>query len=299
MAKSEALSQIIEALRSRPMPADVTWDERRQAMEAFQAGLTLPDDVRTEPTRVADVPVEWITTPGADSARVILYLHGGGYTLGSPATHRYLMQSVGRAGGARVLGVDYRLAPEAPFPAALDDAVAVWKWLLAEGFEPRSCIIAGDSAGGGLALATLIRLREEGVFLPAGAVCLSPWTDLSASGDSLVTKADEDPMVTGEMLELMARTYLAGEDPLHPLASPLFADLAGLPPLLIQVGSAEILLDDALRLAERARRADVDVTLETWNDMIHVFQAFPSLPETERAVASIGEFVRRRTAATA
>jgi acetyl esterase/lipase len=298
MAKSKALQDLIDALRARPIPLDMPWDERRRSMEEWQAGLRIPDDVRTEPVRAGGVRAEWISRPDSDLERAILYLHGGGYTLGSIATHRFLMQAIGQATGARVLGVDYRLAPENPFPAAVEDAVSAWRWMLEHGLVATRCAIAGDSAGGGLTLATLIALRDRGMPLPGATALLSPWTDLTGSGASVRTKAAEDPMVTQAMLGRMAAAY-AADDLRHRLASPLFADLAALPPMLIQVGSAEILLDDSTRLAERARAAGTEVELETWPDMVHVFQAFPSLAEAGQAIARIGEFVRVRTGAPA
>ncbi len=290
---SEALATIVAALRARPPRTDLSWAERRRQMEEWQAGLALPDDVRVEPVDAHGVPAEWIDTPGASAQRVILYLHGGGYCMGSIATHRHLMQRIGRAAGARVLGVDYRLGPEHPFPAAVEDAVAAYRFLLASGVDPRAVAIAGDSAGGGLTIAALLALRDRGEPMPGAAVGLSPWTDLAGTGDSIRTKAALDPMVTADALALMARSYLDGADPRNPLASPLFADLSVLPPLLLQVGSAEILLDDATRRAERGRAAGVTVELEAWDEMIHVFQAFPMLAESGKAIDRIGGFLRR------
>jgi acetyl esterase/lipase len=299
MAKSAALQEIIDAIRSRPIPMDVSWAERRQAMEAWQAGLKIPAEVKTQPVDASGVRAEWIWRPESDRGRAILYLHGGGYAIGSIATHRYLMQRIAQTSGARVLGIDYRLAPENPFPAAVDDAVTAWRWMLGQGLQPARCAIGGDSAGGGLTLATLVALRDRGLALPGVGVLLSPWTDLAATGASIKTKAAEDPMVTDAGLRSMADAYLAGTDPRHPLASPLYADLAGLPPLLIQVGSAEILLDDATRVAEKAKAAGAEVALEAWPDMLHVFQAFPTLAESGQAIQRIGDFVRSKTAASA
>jgi acetyl esterase/lipase len=299
MAKSQALQDLIDALRSRPIPMDVSWADRRKAMEEWQAGLKLPADVKTQPVDAGGVRAEWIWRPESDLDRAFLYLHGGGYAIGSIATHRYLMQSVGKASGTRVLGIDYRLAPENPFPAAVEDAVTAWRWMLAQGLEPKRCAIAGDSAGGGLTLATLIALRDRGIPLPGAAALLSPWTDLAGTGASVKTKAAEDPMVTEPGLRMMADAYLGGADARNPLASPLYANLSGLPPLLIQAGSAEILLDDATRIAERAKAAGVEVELEAWEDMVHVFQAFPMLAEAGQAIEKIGAFVRARTSTRA
>jgi acetyl esterase/lipase len=194
------------------------------------------------------------------------------------------------------LGVDYRLAPEHPFPAAVEDATAAYRWLVSRGTDPAHIAIAGDSAGGGLTLATLIALRDAGDPLPAAAACLSPWVDLEGVGASMTSKAAVDPFVRKEMIEFMAQQYLGGRDLRTPLAAPLYADLQGLPPLLIQVGTAEVLLDDATRIAERARAAGVEVSLEVWDDMIHVWQLFaPMLPEGQQAIERIGAFIRAHT----
>jgi acetyl esterase/lipase len=244
------------------------------------------------------VPAEWVVAPGADARRVILYLHGGGYTIGSINTHRELAARLSRAAAARVLVIDYRLAPEHPHPAAVDDATAAYRWLLANGVDPARIVVAGDSAGGGLTVATLVALRDAHTPLPAAGVCLSPWVDLEGSGESMTTKAAVDPMVQRDGLLKMAAAYLAGQDARTPLAAPLYANLSGLPPLLIQVGTAETLLDDSTRLAERARKAGVNVTLDPWEDMIHVFQAFATyLPEARQAIDRIGEFVKQRAVA--
>jgi acetyl esterase/lipase len=217
--------------------------------------------------------------------------------IGSIKTHRDLAGRISRAAGARVLNVDYRLAPEHPHPAAVEDATAAYRWLLARDQDPRRLAIAGDSAGGGLTIATLVALRDQDHPLPAAAVCLSPWVDLEGVGDSMKTCADIDPMIQLDHLLQMAKLYLGGLPPRTPLAAPLYADLSGLPPLYIQVGTAETLLDDSNRIAERARKVGVDVTLEPWEDMIHVFQAFaPILPEGQQAIDKIGEFLRARWA---
>ncbi|MCH8345634.1 MAG: alpha/beta hydrolase, partial [Chloroflexi bacterium] len=219
---------------------------------------------------------------------------------GSINTHREMISRLSRASGARALAIDYRLAPEHPFPAAIEDATTAYRWLLSSGVDPARLVIAGDSAGGGLTVATLISLRDAGDPLPAAAVCLSPWVDMEAASDSMTTKAEADPMITQKDVLEGAQAYLNGADPRTPLASPIHADLSGLPPLLIHVGTAEVLLDDSTRLAERARSAGVDVTLEPWDDMIHVFQFFASmLPEGQQAIDRIGEFVREHVGAKA
>jgi acetyl esterase/lipase len=294
---SEMLQMIVNMMRAQrsTIPPELDPVVMRANMEQMTTLMPLPPDVKAEPTAVAGVPAEWVTTPDVDPARTVLYLHGGGYVIGSVNTHRDLAGRISRAAGARVLNVDYRLAPEHPHPAAVDDATAAYRWLLGSGQDPRRLAVAGDSAGGGLTVATLVALRDQKQPLPAAGVCLSPWVDLEGTGDSMTTCAELDPMVQKEPLGRMARFYLGDLDARTPLAAPLYADLSGLPPLLIQVGTAETLLDDATRIAERARKAGVDVTLEVWDDMIHVFQAFaPMLPEGQQAIDKIGEYLRAR-----
>jgi len=234
-----------------------------------------------------------IATPGARAGRHIPYLHGGGYIAGSPALYQHLTWRLAAAGRARISVIDYRLAPEHPFPAALDDADAAWRGLLAEGVDSRQCVVMGDSAGGGLALALMLKLRDRGAPLPAAAVALSPWTDLAITGASCRLNATADPMLNGNDLRPLAAHYLGGADPGNPYASPLYGDPRGLPPTLFQVGSDEVLLDDSVRMAERMRDGGCAVTLEIWPRMPHVWQAFvPFLPEAGRAIARIGAFVR-------
>jgi phosphinothricin tripeptide acetyl hydrolase len=240
-------------------------------------------------------PAEWLRPPGAVAGRVVLYLHGGGYVIGSPRSHRHLAAAIARAAGTPALLPDYRLAPEHPFPAALEDAVAAYEWLLARGIAPERIVVAGDSAGGGLTVATLLALRDRGLPTPGGGVCISPWVDLTCSGGSYATKAAADPIVLRQSVAMMAQAYAGTGDFKAPLVSPLFADLRRLPPLLVQVGSDEVLLDDARGLAERARAAGVDVRFEEWPAMVHVWPWFLGmLDEAERAVGVIGEFVRAR-----
>jgi epsilon-lactone hydrolase len=295
---SPELEMVVTMMRAASPETPLSILEMRAGLEAMVASVPHDPEVRHEPTTAGGVPAEWQIAPHADPGRTILYLHGGGYCVGSMNTHRDLASRLSRAAAARVLLIDYRLAPEHPHPAAVDDATAAYRWLLANNATPARTVVAGDSAGGGLTVATLLALRDARVPLPAAGVCLSPWVDLEASGESMTTKAAVDPMVQRDGLLGMAAAYLAGQNARTPLASPLYADLSGLPPLLIQVGTAETLLDDATRLAERARKAGVTVTLEPWEDMIHVWQAFAMvLPEGQQAVERIGEFVRAQTAA--
>ena len=293
MASAE-LQMVLDLLRAQPLPREQSLTEQRAALENLTALAPRPEDVTFAPVQVAGRAAEWVAAPGVSFERALLYLHGGGYCIGSINTHRQLAADLSRAAGVRVLLLDYRLAPEHPFPAAVDDAVAAYRFLLDGGFEPRRVAIAGDSAGGGLTAATLLALRDADVRLPAAAALLSPWLDLTLSGESMTTRADADPMVQRAPLQRMADAYLNGADPQTPLASPLFADLRHLPPLLIHVGTAETLLDDARRFAARATAAGVDATLEVWDDMVHVWHAFAFvLPEARDANARIGAFLRR------
>ena len=240
------------------------------------------------------VEVLWVVPAESVAARVLLYFHGGGYTLGSVRSHCDLMARIGAAAACRVLGVNYRLAPEAHFPSPVEDAVAVYEWLMAAGVQPSQIAVGGDSAGGGLAAALLLSLRDRGGALPAAAVLLSAWTDLTAQGESYVTRARLDPIHQRAMILATARQYLGPDgDAANPLASPLFGRLAGLPPLLLQVGDRETVLDDSTRFAAKASAAGVRANLEVYPNMIHVFQQFaPEIPEARQAIAGIGRFLR-------
>jgi monoterpene epsilon-lactone hydrolase len=255
----------------------------------------IPDDVRVTQVNADGVPAHWLAAPGADPGRVLLFLHGGGFALGSPRTHGELAARLGRASGMRVLFPEYRLAPEHPFPAALDDVLAAWHWLrTGQGLSARSLAVAGDSAGGGLATALLVAARDAGEALPSAAVLMSTTVDLTGSGASMTERADQDPFSTPAMLARFAAGYLAGADPKTPLASPLFAPLAGLPPLLIQVGTADLLLSDSERLAAAAAKAGVDVTLEVGEGLPHVYPILLGTPEAAEASERIGKFLRAR-----
>ena len=285
---------LVEILRDQPVLDGATIQDKRAGMEAMAGGAPLPDGTVVEPIDAGGVPAEWVSVEQPAGA-VLLYLHGGGYCIGSMNTHRAMAARLAAACGARALNVDYRLAPEHPHPAAVEDAVAAYRWLLGTGVAPEQVVVGGDSAGGGLVVATLLALRDDGDPLPAAGFCLSPWVDLECSGETMETKAAADPMVGKEGLTEMAAAYAGEHDLRHPLVSPLHAELSGLPPLLIQVGTAETLLDDAVRLAERARAAGVDVRLEAWDDLVHVFQAFaPMVPEAVEATEGIGAFVQER-----
>lgn len=294
---SPELQTVVQMLRSQPLLELPTLADLRAGFEQMALAFPVAADVKRTAVTAGSVPAEWIAAPGARDDRVVLYLHGGGYVIGSINTHREMTSRLSRAAAARCLLIDYRLAPENPFPAAVDDATAAYRWLVAQGIEPRRIVVAGDSAGGGLTVATLLSLRDAKVPLPAAGVCLSPWVDLEGIGESMTTKAALDPMVQKDGLVKMAAAYLGAASPRTPLAAPLYADLSGLPPLLILVGSAETLLDDAVRLADRAKKAGVDATLEVAEDMIHVWQLFAAmLPEGRESIERIGRWVREKTA---
>ena len=239
---------------------------------------------------------EWTSTPQDGSDAALLYLHGGGYVIGSLDSHRHLVAEVGRAAGCWALALDYRLAPEHPFPAAVEDAVAGYRYLLARDVKPGRIAVAGDSAGGGLVVAAMVAIREAGLPQPGCGWCISPWVDMEMTGETMTSKAATDPMVQRDGVFEMARLYLNGADPRSPLAAPIYADLAGLAPLLIQVGAAETLLDDAIRLAKVAGAADIGIDLQIWPEMVHVWHLFhPELKAGLRAIEAGGAFVRAHT----
>ena len=289
---SEQNKKVIELIKSRPMNPKASIEQRRAGMEKISERVA--SDVVCTPTEAGGIGAEWVVAPGAALDRAILYLHGGGYVTGSIVTHRATAARISRASGARVLVIDYRLAPEHPFPAALEDAVAAYRWLAGR-FDPRRIAFMGDSAGGGLALATLYKLRDEGFALPAAAVAVSPWTDLALTGPSLRANAAADPMLNVANLPTLANDYLAGADPRHHYASPLYGDASGLPPILIHVGSDEILRDDSIRMAEKLKAAGCDVEIEVWPRMPHAWHLFARIiPEGRHALARIGTFLQRR-----
>jgi epsilon-lactone hydrolase len=267
--------------------------ERRAAFDARGDQYPLPGDAVVTEVGAGGVPAHWITVPGADAGRVLLYLHGGGYQVGSFRSHAELASRLGRASGRPVLLPEYRLAPEHPFPAAVEDVLAVWRWLRSvQRLSASALAVAGDSAGGGLAVAMMTALRDGGEELPAAAVLISPWTDLSCSGVSMTERVDDDPIFVPDTIRQLAADYLAGADPRTPLASPLFARLEGLPPLLIQVGTAELLLSDAEELAKSAAAAGVDVTVQAGEGLPHVYPAMLGIPEAAEATDQAGAFLR-------
>lgn len=289
---NQAIESVSQLLRENNPMRGETIQEMRANMDASTGLMPLPEDVVYTPVQIDGVDAEWSEAPEVAVDRVILYFHGGGYTIGSIATHRQVVADLSRAAGVRVLSLAYRLGPENPHPAAVEDAVSAYRFLLSLELQPGHIAFAGDSAGGGLTVAALIAVRDAGLPSPAAGVCISPWLDLTQSGESYQTRAAEDPLVSKSMLDLMSAAYLDGQDPRQPTASPLFAKLEGLPPILIQVGTAEVLLDDSLRFAEAGKAAGVDVELQVWEDMIHVWHCFAALiPQGGEAIAKIAEYL--------
>jgi acetyl esterase/lipase len=291
--QSHILKQVFRLRRFLNAPPPVLDIQRERAQtEALASYFRTSKQLARTPVDACSVPAEWICAPAPFPDRIILYLHGGAYNSGSIASHRSLVANIATAAQARVLIIEYRLAPESPFPAAVEDTVAAYRWLMASAAAPEKIVVAGDSCGGGLALALVISLRETGEPVPGAIVCLSPWTDLTCTGESWATNRSRELLIDPGSLKQAAKLYLGDSDPQTPLASPLYADLTGLPPLLVQVGSDELLLSDAASLAERAEAAGVDVTLEVWEGMPHEWHfAARILPEARQAIDRIGVFV--------
>ncbi|PKU25496.1 alpha/beta hydrolase [Telmatospirillum siberiense] len=284
-----SLRAIWLARRDQPIP---TVAEARRNFEIFMAAMPIAADIEFQEIHIGDRAAAWLTPPGASLSRTLLFFHGGGFVIGNHKTHRGLAGDLAKAAGTRALSIDYRLAPEHPFPAALDDCLAAYRWLLEQGVSADSIVLAGDSAGGNLVISCLAALRDSGAPLPRGACLFSPWVDLALAGDSFESKAAADPRMTRQVLQIYQDAYLAGRDAQTPLASPLYARLGGLPPFLIQVGSDELLLDDATRLATRAAHAGVKVRLDVWPAMVHVWQAYaPMLSEGRQAIEEAGRFL--------
>jgi len=293
MVSPEAI-KLNELLRNAPKAVDMDLPHQREAGEHAEDMTSEPEGVLFE-----DAPAVgglWVTPRSWDGESAIMYLYGGGYVISSPHSRRKLAGHLANAAGARALVPRYHLAPERPFPSAVDDAAADYRWLLGEGHHPERVVIAGDSSAGGLTIAAMLKLRDDSAALPAGGVPISPWVDLACTGETLETNATADLTATKASLQRMAGQYLQGENPHTPLASPLYADLSGIPPLLVVVGGAEALLDDSVRLSRSAGMAGVDVTLYIGAGMQHIFPIYcGAIPESDAAVAMIGAWVRSRT----
>jgi len=296
---SHAMQDVIDGLREQRKAdagqAPPTLAERRATFSPAGRPHPLPDDVQVTEVTAGGVPAHWLDAPGTDADRVLIFLHGGGFEFGSVRSDGELAARLGRAAGMRVLFPEYRLAPEHHFPAAIDDVIAAYRWLRTDQrLRASSIAVAGDSAGGGLAVGLLVAIRDAGEALPAAAALMSPTVDLTSSGASMTERVDQDPISTPAMLRQFAADYLAGADPRTPLASPLFAPLAGLPPLLVLVGTADLLLSDSERLAAAADQAGVDVTLEIGEGLPHVYPLMLGTPEAAEATEEIGKFLRAR-----
>jgi len=284
-------------LRQSAFPVDSDVDEQRRLLRELLSAQPLPAEVTVTAAALGGVPTAEITVEGIESRHVVLYFHGGVYVMGDAFLSADLASQVGRRTQAKVISVDYRLAPEHPYPAAVDDALAAYEALLQSGVDPSDIAFAGESAGGGLAIATLVNARDHGLPLPAAAFVMSPYADLSLAGTSMETRHEVDPLLSREALQARVTDYTSGQDPALGLISPVFADLSDLPPLIIQAGTHEVLLDDALRLAQRAASADVEVTLDITPGVPHVFQAYyPILGEAAAALDRAGQFLSAQLA---
>ena len=298
---AEKVFEHLRGIAARALELIQDIDARRELIETYFRvdPSTSKVEGQWRPARNGHIPMEWVMGEGADPRRRILYIHGGSWVSGSPSGYRAFLSRVSRASGAVVLAVDYRLAPEHPFPAGLDDCVAAYQWMRQHGPEGEApagaAFLMGDSAGGNLALASLLKAGDSSLPLPQAVVAISPATDFTCGSPSLSSRADVDPIINPAALPMLIPVYLGRDaDPAHPYASPLFGDYSGMPPMLLQVGDAEVLLDDAVRLAERAKGQGCDATLEVWEGMPHVFQGFaPFLPEASAAIEKIGAFIQR------
>jgi epsilon-lactone hydrolase len=296
---SDAMEQVIAALRDQQIAnasrAAPPLSERRATFAPAGRAHAMPDDVLVTEVTAGGVLAHWLAAPEADTGRVLVFLHGGGFELGSLRSDGELAARLGRASGMRVLFPEYRLAPEHPFPAAVEDVRAAWHWLRTQqGLDAKSIAVAGASAGGGLSVALLVATRDAGEELPAAAVLMSPTVDLTCSGRSMTERVGQDPLSTPAMLRQFAADYLAGADPKSPLASPLFASLSGLPPLLVQAGTADLLFSDSERLAKATSESGVEVTLEIGEGLPHVYPIMLGTPEAAEATERIGKFLRAR-----
>ena len=290
---SPELNALVNAKRANPYRDDASLEQLRAESEGRIEANPLPEGTEVTAVTANGVPAEWINAPGSSGEKVIYFIHGGGYYRGTVASSRSPAAEMSKACGLHCLSIDYRLAPEATFPAAVNDVVAGYHWLLEQGLTPAQIAVTGISAGGGLTGALLLALKNNGETLPACAIPISPWMDLTQNGRSFQASADADPVISKAYLDRWSREYLGDTDPYTPLASPLFGDLVGLPPLLIQVGSAETMLDDSVAFARAAGMANVDVSLEIWPHCIHGWHGSPHLPETQAAMQSIAAFIDR------
>lgn len=284
------------ARRQAAFDPSASIEDLREHIKHFWAGFgPVQTGVDVQPVLISAIRGEWVVPESATGRRVILYFHGGGFIAGSPESHRALISRLAHAASARALVPQYRLAPEFPYPAALRDAADAYRWLLTQGITPANIVFAGDGSGGGLVFATLLALRNAGLPLPAGALCFSPWADMTLSGWSMLKNKANDDALSWELLATCARHYLKGASPAEPFASPLYGDFRGMPPIMIHAGSLEVLKDDASRLGERAAAANINVNVEVYEGMPHLFQGLPELPESKVSLTRAAAFIKART----
>ena len=293
---SKYIQRLLHMTWDREVTPDLSPGKLRARHAKLLSNFVRPaSGIEITPIELGHVDAEWIEPMGAQFHRVIIYLHGGGFVTDNLPAYRNLVARLATAANARALLIDYRTAPESVFPAALEDALSAYKWMLMQGFDPSGLIFAGDGSGGGMAISAALALRDNRAPLPGAIVALSPWTDLALSGRTLIKNAEKDKLLSIELLAYCAQLYLKGALPTSPLASPLYGNLAGLPPMLIHAGANEILRDDATRIADKGHRAGVDVSVEVFEGMPHVFQLFEKIPEAEASLSRIGGFIKSRT----
>lgn len=294
MSDNSILKKIIDEKLKNPYTENKTINQLREETATASTLIPLPENTKFKRILAGDVYAEWITCGDVDKDKTFMFIHGGGYYRGSIAATRATVARISAEAKVRCLSIEYRLAPEHPFPAAIDDTYTAYNWLIKEGLNPKNIIVSGQSAGGGLCLALLLKIKENNNIQPKGAVALSPWTDLSQSGKTMITNANIDPVISKKYLDRMANLYLYKTSSNTPLASPLYGDLSGLPPMLVQVGSAETMLDDSKRFVQKAKEAKVDVEIEVWKDMFHGWHGSAHiLKDAEKAIKSIGLFCRK------
>ena len=294
MTDNKVLKEIIAAKRKNPYTEVKSIKQLREETEVSGSKIPLPENTKIEKIMADGVHAEWITCGNVNAEKIFMFIHGGGYYRGSIASTRAIVARISEQAGLRCLSIDYRLAPEHPFPAAIDDTYTVYNWIVKQGINPKNIIVSGQSAGGGLCLALLLKIKDNKGAQPLGAVAISPWTDLSQSGDTMKTNEDIDPIISKKYLDRMAGLYLKGSPVTLPLASPLFGDLSKLPPILIQVGTAETMLDDSKRFFEKAKKVNVDINIEIWKDMFHGWHGNAHiLKDAELAIQSIGNFCKK------
>ncbi|MDC0458013.1 alpha/beta hydrolase [Alphaproteobacteria bacterium] len=294
MTDNSILKKIIDEKLKNPYTENKTINQLREETATASTLIPLPENTKFKRILAGDVYAEWITCGDVDKDKTFMFIHGGGYYRGSIAATRATVARISAEAKVRCLSIEYRLAPEHPFPAAIYDTYTAYNWLIKEGLNPKNIIVSGQSAGGGLCLALLLKIKENNNIQPKGAVALSPWTDLSQSGKTMITNANIDPVISKKYLDRMANLYLYKTPSNTPLASPLYGDLTGLPPMLVQVGSAETMLDDSKRFVEKAKEAKVDVQIEVWKDMFHGWHGSAHiLKDAEEAIKSIGLFCRK------